>query len=135
MSSLGGSVRYSSEACTATVTLDDDSRVIRLTAAEKLAALRRDVRVPLSQVRGVTVERDAWAAARGLRAPGLAIRGRTKIGTWRSRGCRRLVVARRGVPAIRVTLAGDGDDELLVSAPGADAIAQQIRAAARVQGG
>jgi hypothetical protein len=43
---------------------------VRLTRAEKVLGLLRDVYVPLSTVRDVEVVADALPAARGLRAPG-----------------------------------------------------------------
>lgn len=113
-----------------TITFDTDTLTVHLTRAEQAAALRRDIRVPLSAVTGVAVVEDALAAARGMRAPGLAIPHRTKIGTWRGRGHRQFVCARRGVPAVRLQLTGGGDDELVLSVPDAAAQADRIRAAA-----
>ena len=72
-------------------------------------------------------EADALGAVRGTRAPGFSLPGRTKIGTWRGRGRRTFVVARRDVPAVRFALAGAKDDELIVSTPDADAVAARIR--------
>ncbi len=120
----------------ATIQLTDDELRVELTAREKVAGLHGDVRVPLAAVRDVRVEPDALAAVRGLRAPGLAIPGRAKIGTWRRRGSRAFVVARRGVPAVRVALSGAGHDELVVSTADAHAVAEAVRArAARADAG
>lgn len=113
----------------ASVTVDGAELRVSLTPGEKLAGLHGDVRVPLGAIRDVRVEPDALGAVRGLRAPGLAIPGRTKIGTWRGRGVRRFVVARRGVPAIRVALDGAAFDELVVSTDGAAGVAEAIRGA------
>src|SRR5689334_601812 len=99
----------------AEIRITDDELHVKLTTREKVAGLHGDISVPLTSVRDVRVEPDALAAVRGLRAPGLAVPGRTKIGTWRGRGSRRFIVARRGVPAVRVTLSGVKPDELLVS--------------------
>jgi hypothetical protein len=112
----------------ATLSVADDRLHVALTAGEKVAGLHGDIDVPLSAVERVSFEPDALAAARGLRAPGLAIPGRTKIGTWRGRGSRRFVVARRGVPAVRITLTGVKHDELLVSTPDAERIARELDA-------
>ena len=112
---------------------DQELQVI-LSRREKLAGLHGDFRVPLASVRDVKVEPDALAAVRGLRAPGLAIPGRTKIGTWRRRGSRGFVVARRDVPAVRVTLTGPGFDELIVSTEQTDSVADVLRRRSGVGG-
>lgn len=111
----------------AKINVVDDELRVNLTTREKLAGLHGDIRVPIAAVRDVSVEPDALAAVRGLRAPGLAIPGRTKIGTWRRRQARSFVVARRGVPAIRVALDGAGPDELIVSTDDAEAVAGTVR--------
>jgi hypothetical protein len=114
----------------ATLTAEGAELHLALTGREKLAGLHGDVRVPLTAVREVTVEPDALAAVRGLRAPGLALPGRTKIGTWRGRGGKRFVVARRDAPAVRVALDGAAHEELIVSVEDAETVAAEIRARA-----
>ncbi len=115
----------------ATITLDSTDVAVRLSSAEKLFGLRpHDLRLPLAAVSDVTVHDDGLAAARGVRAPGLAVPGRTKIGTWRRRGARAFVSVRRGVPAVRVRFSGADVDEIVVASPHADAIAGAIHAAA-----
>jgi hypothetical protein len=111
----------------ASIQLTDDELVVRLTTPEKLAALHRDVRVPGRAVQTVGVEPRPLDALRGLRAPGLSIPRRTKIGTWRRFHHRGFVVARRGVPAVRIRLTGGPYDDLLVSSPDAEATATAIR--------
>ncbi len=112
----------------ATLSLIHDRLHLDLTTREKIAGLHGDIDVPMSDVRDVRFEPDPLSAVRGLRAPGLAIPGLTKIGTWRGRGRRSFVVARRGVPAVRVTLANRRHDELLVSTPDAERLAATLRA-------
>lgn len=104
---------------------------VRLTAGEKVAALRGDLRVPLSAMVAVDVVADPLAAVSGLRAPGLGIPGLTKIGTWRQRGRRTFAVARAHTPAVRIELSGQRDDVLVVSVPDADAVAASLRAPTR----
>ncbi len=105
-----------------------DERVLtlRLTTGEKVAALHGDLTAPLSAVRHVEVVPDALAATKGLRAPGLALPGSRKIGTWRSKGHKMFVVARRGEPAVRVELEGQPYATLLVSSPDAPQVARRI---------
>lgn len=112
----------------ATITLSGDRLRLELTAAEKVLGLLRDVDVPRAAVADARVEPDALAAVSGIRAPGLAIPGRTKVGTWRRRGHRAVVAVRAGVPALRVQLRDAGPDELLVSTPDAAALARELTA-------
>ncbi len=110
-----------------TLTITSDSIHVELTRAEKAFALRRDdIRLPLRAVRHVTVERAPLGAARGLRAPGLAVPLVRKIGTWRRPGSRAFVSVRRSTPAAHVRLAGADLEALLVSTPDADAIVAAI---------
>src|SRR3954454_19472757 len=111
----------------ASIQLDDDELVVRLTTPEKVAALHGDVHVPSRAIQRVAVEPQPLEAVRGLRAPGLSIPRRTKIGTWRRFRHRGFVVARRNVPAVRVRLTGAQYDDLLVSTPDADALVGAIR--------
>ena len=111
----------------ASVTLEGDELVVHLTVPEKLASLHRDVRVPSSAIQDVEVEPRPLAAVRGLRAPGLSIPRRTKIGTWRRYWHRGFVVARRDMPAVSIRLSRAAYDDLLVSVPDAEATAAAIR--------
>ncbi|GIH69826.1 alpha/beta hydrolase family protein [Sphaerimonospora thailandensis] len=115
----------------ATIKVTGSELTLELSQSEKFAGLHGDIRVPLSAVQDVSVVADGVANARGLRAPGLAIPTRTKIGTWRRPGGPAFMVVRRGTPAVRVRLA-DGADfgELLVSVPEAPRVATHIREAA-----
>lgn len=112
----------------ATLSFDGDWLRVALTSREKIAGLHGNIEVPLDDVRDVRLEPDPIGAVQGLRGPGLAIPGRRKIGTWRGRGRRSFIVARRGVPAVRISLTGTRHDELLVSTPDAKRIAAEIGA-------
>jgi len=93
--------------------------------AEKVAGLIRDVEVPRSAAREVSVEPDGAAAVRGLRAPGLGL-PRRKVGTWRQQGRRTAVSVRGGEPAVRVRLEGAKFDELLIGDPEAARTASEL---------
>jgi hypothetical protein len=114
----------------ATISTSADTLTIRLSRREKIAAAHGDVRVPLAAIRDVRVLPDALAAARRLRRGALPMPGRMRIGIWRGRGRHDVVVARRGMPAVCVTLGGGRRDEIVVSSPDAAAMAERIRAAA-----
>lgn len=60
--------------------VDGGELVVRLSWWEGLLARRHEVRVPLSAVRGVTVERDWWRALRGVGGSGSFIPGVVALG-------------------------------------------------------
>lgn len=111
----------------AEVTVDGAAVRIGLTRFEKIAGLLRDQQIPIGSVTGVDVEPEPRAALRGLRAPGLAVPGRTMIGTWRGRGHKMMVRIRRAAPAVRITAEGAPFDAYLVSVDDAEGIAERIR--------
>jgi hypothetical protein len=113
----------------ATLQLTPTTLAVRLTRGEKIAGLMRDVDVPLTAVREVTVVLDPLTELRGLRAPGLALPGVRKIGTWRSSGRRTLVSVRRDQPAVRVRVEGAHWDTLLIGTDDAEAVAAALSAA------
>lgn len=102
---------------------------VRFRPLEKLLGLVRDTAVPLSAVRRVEVVTDSVAAPRGIRAPGLALPTRRKVGTWRGRDGTTLVSVSAGVPAVRLELTGQRYAVILVSTPDADRVAADVRAA------
>ena len=107
----------------ATVTMTPRTLTVSLSRAERILGLLRDLEVPLSAVQAVEVVPDGPAATRGLRAPGLALPGARKIGTWRRRGEKTLVSVRRGRPAVRVRLTGQRFDTLLLGVDDPAAVA------------
>lgn len=114
----------------ATVQTSDSTLSVRFTLAEKIGGLLRDVEVPRSAVTGAEVVDDPIAATHGLRAgfraPGFALPGVRKIGTWRGHGGKTLLCVRRGQPAVRVTLSGQRYDTLLIGADDAAAVAAAL---------
>jgi hypothetical protein len=110
--------------------LTDDHLEIRFTPLERVLGLLRDARVPLSAVRSVEVVPDGMGAVRGLRAPGLAVPGLRRLGTWRAREGKTLVAVRRGQAAVRIGLEGERWSELLLGTHDAVGLAATVRAAA-----
>lgn len=107
----------------AVVQVTGDRVRIQLTRGEKIAALHGDLDLPRAAVRSAEVVADGPAAVTGLRAPGLALPGRVKIGTWRGRGGPRFAVVRRGQPTLRLGLEGTRYTSVLVSTPDAAELA------------
>jgi hypothetical protein len=114
----------------ATIEMTPRTLRVTLTRAERVLGLLRDLEVPLDAVRSAEAVPDGLAATRGLRAPGLGLPGRRKIGTWRRRGSRTFVSVRRG-PAVRLGLTGQRFDTVLVSADDAPAVVAALTGARR----
>ncbi|MGY1662684.1 hypothetical protein ACI78Q_15810 [Geodermatophilus sp. SYSU D00705] len=110
----------------ATMTTTPQTLRLTLTRSEKIFGLLRDLEVPRDSVTSVESVPDGLSVLRGLRAPGLGLPGVRAIGTWRRRGEKSLVSVRRGQPAVRVRLAGQRFDTLLVGADDAAAVAGEL---------
>ncbi len=109
------------------IVVTDDTLTVRPSALERVAGLFGEQVVDRSAIAAVEVVDDGLGAARGLRAPGLALPGRRRVGTWRGRGVTRLVDVRRGQPALRIRLHGHRYDELLIGSDAAEALAERLR--------
>ncbi len=106
----------------------DELRVV-LTGGEKWAALRRsDLTIPWSQIQTVEVVAEPYRLVHGLRAPGLAVPWRTRIGTWRAKGRKIFAVTTRHTPGIRLELQGHDFAQVLLSLPAPDDLAERLRA-------
>lgn len=115
----------------ATLTVEDDRLRIELTRFEHIAGLLRDVDIPLSAIRSVRQIGEPLAATRGMRAPGLGVPRRLKIGTWRGGGTKQYVVARHGESGLWIELAANPDtdyDEIILSLEGSERVAESIEA-------
>ncbi len=89
--------------------------VIRLTAAEKLASMRRrDIVLDRSTITSAVITDDPWVWIRGVRAPGTHLPGRIAAGTWRNFAGRDFVLAKGGERAAVVidleTPSGAGEE-------------------------
>lgn len=105
------------------VVVEDHDIVVRLAWWEKLAARRREVRVPVSALRQVHIEPDWWRALRGECGRGVWIPGRC-VGTRRLPDGQDFVTVRvdqpvlcvelrRGAPFRRVAVSVPDPDEVL----------------------
>jgi hypothetical protein len=114
----------------ATLQLTPTHLTVRFTLAEKIGGLVRDVELPRTAVRSAELVTEPLGGVRGLRAPGLALPGVRKVGTWRRRGERTLVCVRKGQPAVRVRLDGARYDTVLLGADDAAALVRSLAPAA-----
>ena len=110
----------------ATAYLSDDCLKVRFTAWEKFFGFVRDVEFPVTSLEHVLVAPDGYRLPHGLRAPGLAVPRRVKVGTWRSRGGRQLVSVRKGQPALHVRVRDSGYSDLMIGTDAADSLAGAV---------
>ncbi|MDN4611548.1 alpha/beta hydrolase [Arthrobacter burdickii] len=103
---------------------------LRFESVEKALGLVQDLSVPVSAVVSVAVTDAPFSVAKGLRAPGFALPGRTRIGTWRSAGQRTLVAAKKNQPAVVIALRGGKYSTLVIGTGAAAELAEEILAAA-----
>ena len=115
----------------ADVRLSHARLTVRLRPWERVAGLLGDLDVPLTSVETADAVADGTQVLTGVRAPGLAWPGGPRIGTWRGRGARRWVAVRPSQPALRLRLRGERYDEVLVSTPDADRLADELATAVR----
>ena len=107
-----------------------DAFHVRLSLGEKIGGLHGDLTVPLSQVRDLEAVAEPCRVVQGIRAPGLGVPGRIKIGTWRSKGRKTFAVARRGQPGVRIRLHDNTFDQVVLSVPDGPGLVADIRKAA-----
>ncbi|WP_053351221.1 MULTISPECIES: hypothetical protein [Leucobacter] len=97
----------------ARVEVHPDRVIIRLTASEKIAAMRRrDIELDRTAITSAIVTDDPWVWVRGVRAPGASLPGTLAAGTWRNFTGRDFVLARRGRKAVVIDFeTPEGADE------------------------
>jgi hypothetical protein len=89
----------------ATLEVRHDSLVVTLASAERMAAMRRELCVPLASIASVCCEEDPWSAIRGIRATGIGLPGIAAYGVRRMTGDRPDFIAVHGRgAAVRVEL-------------------------------
>src|SRR3954468_11273084 len=86
------------------VTITGDRLIVEPRRLDKLWGLRRRIEVPLAQVRGATYDPGAFYAAKGLRAPGLALPNVKWVGTFYRDGQRTYWNVRRGGETVVIEL-------------------------------
>ncbi len=101
---------------------------VRLSALEKLGALRGDITIPLVTVTAVRVSDDPWSELRGIRAPGTGLPRVISLCTRRAKGIRDFAaVYGRAGRAVVIETSGAEFDRLVISRDDAAETAQRIR--------
>ena len=100
--------------------------VLQLSALEKLAGFRGDIRVPVSTVRQVRWVADPWHELRGIRAPGTGWPGVIAVGTRRGSGIKDFAVVHGKGPGIVVELEGAEFNRLVVTDNAAEGRAAEM---------
>ena len=110
--------------------VDGADLVVELSWLEKLGALHRDVRVPLSTVRSAEIETHPWATLRGIKVAGTGIPGVAVLGTRHFMHGKDFTALRGGRPAVRVDLSEESPfARLVVSVTDPDSTIAEIRSA------
>lgn len=108
------------------IEIDRGDLVVRLSALEKVGALRGDVRVPRKAVRDVRVADRPWDELRGVRAPGMGIPRVIMLGVTRGRGGRQFAAVYGNRPALVVDLQSGPLTRLILCVPDPHAAAESI---------
>jgi hypothetical protein len=114
-----------------TITVTPDTVVIALSTTEKVGALHGDLSIPRSAIIGAAVVDDSMGAVSGIRAPGYAMPGHAKVGTWRHHDGKDFIAVYAGRPAVELRLTGQPYERILVSVDDPAAVVAQLGSAAR----
>lgn len=102
--------------------------IVHLSALEALMAMRRDLRLPVGDVRMVHVEESPLVGLHQCRLPGVSWPGRFTVGSCHRDGRREFAVAYAHTPAVVLDAGGAGWDRIVVSHPDAVTIAAELAA-------
>lgn len=100
----------------ASILLHTDRLEIKLTAAEKMLARRKDsLVIPRDSIRSVALTDDPWIWVRGVRAPGTAVPLTLAVGQWKFHGGKDFLVLKGSRPAVVIDLIDEEFRRVLVS--------------------
>lgn len=107
--------------------LREDELVIRLTFWQKIWALRGDLHIPATSLRGAVVADDKWVRTLGLRVPGTALPGLIIAGTYiRPKDSAFVYWTRRNPSILQLNLSGRPYNRVFIGVDDAAALADQI---------
>lgn len=118
----------------ADLSLDGGDVVVHLRPLEVVLAWRREVRVPLSELRTVQVDQSPLESLSLWRFPGLAWPGSFALGSRRSPSGREFAAAYAGRPAVVLQSEGGRWQRVVVSHQDAVAVAAEVAAALLARG-
>jgi len=101
----------------ARVQITEDRLVVHLRGINKVWAMRSRLVVPLTHVRGATVDPGVVHELKGRRSPGLHIPGVAAVGTFHQAGEKTLWETYRGTRTIVIQLTGQSYDRIAVEVP------------------
>jgi hypothetical protein len=110
-----------------TITITPDTVTVELSTAEKAGALHGDLSIPRSAIVAATVVDDSMNAVSGIRAPGYAMPGHAKLGTWRHHDGKDFIAVYADRPAVDLRLTGQRYERLLISVEDPHAVVAQLR--------
>ncbi len=113
-----------------TVTVERDHLVVEPRGLDKIWSFTRRLEIPLTHVRGATVDPGANAEPKGIRTPGLEIPGKA-AGTFRRRGERTFWNISRPRDTIVIELVDEKYQRLVLTVDGPRELVQRINNAAR----
>jgi hypothetical protein len=109
-----------------TITITPDTVTVELSTAEKVGALHSDLSIPRSAIVAATVVDDSMGGVAGIRAPGYAMPGHAKLGTWRHHDGKDFIAVYADRPAVELRLTGQRYRRLLISVDDPHAVAAQL---------
>jgi hypothetical protein len=110
--------------------VDGDDLVLEMSRLEKLEAVHRNIRVPVSAITDVRAVSDPWPELRGVRMPGTGIPRVIAVGTRRGSFGKDFAVVHGAGEAVVVDLGQEADYHRLVVTTGdAVGLAASIEAA------
>ena len=112
----------------ATLQIERDELVLRLSSMEKLGAFRGDIRVPVSSVREVRTTENPWKELRGIRAPGTGFPWVISLCTRRGGFGKDFAAVYGKRPAVVVELEGAPFQRLVVTDDDAEATRVRLQA-------
>lgn len=109
-----------------TITITPDTVTVRLSTAEKAGALHGDLSIPRHAIVAARVVDDPMSEVSGIRAPGYAMPGHAKLGTWRHHDGKDFIAVYADRPAVELRLAGERYERLLISVDDPHAVAAHL---------
>jgi hypothetical protein len=111
----------------ASLDVEGDDLVLRLSPWERLGALHGNVRVPRTSVRAVSASDRPWKVLRGIRAPGTGCPRLIMLGTTRGLRWKDFNAVYRRRPVVVVDLEGQKFARLVVTSDEAAALAARLQ--------